>query len=175
MGKRSDWWARDGEEILWSADVIVGAVVGCSLFIGAYFYPSVVPGPTVLTAEAVVGGAILAVVLTALAILVAFLGDEYVALLEKSVGVRKAILPYQAVAVIAAAQVLCALIGLVVWGVARDWGHDAVSSVTTGLAFCAVIGTVQIVNITAKHGMRRARIPEIRAAAKEARQNLKAG
>jgi len=170
-----EWWGLDGKEIILSADVVGGVIVGVGLFISGYFYPAIVPGKGVLTTEAVVGGAILAVVLTALAILVAFLGDEYVALLQQSVTVRKAILPYQVVAVIAAAEVLSALVGLIVWGSARDWGQNAVASVATGLAVCAVIGTVQIVNITAKHGMRRARIPEIRAAAKEARQNLKAG
>ena len=38
-----------------------------------------------------------------------------------------------------------------------------------GLMAWAVVGTVQLVGITATHGRQRLRIPEIRAAASEAR------
>lgn len=161
----SGWWNRTGSELLWSSDAVGGISVGCAALIGGYLDPTIIPGPSLLMTEVVLGGAILAVVLTTLAILVAFLGEEYIALLEKSVTVKKAILPYQAVAVSAAAQVLCALAGVMTWKVAQDWGRDVIFSVTAGLVVCSVIGTVQIVNITAAHGRRRARIPEIREAA----------
>lgn len=165
------WWTQTGSEFIWSLDIGGAVVIGCAALVGGYFDPTVIAGPSVLTTEAVLGGAILAVVLTALAVLVAFLGEEYVALLQKSVTVKKAIRPYQAVAAYAGTQVLVCLAAIITWHVADDWGRTVMFAVTSGLVVCSVVGTVQIVNITAAHGRRRARMPEIREAALRALQD----
>lgn len=173
--KSEGWWQTDGRETVLSLDVLGGVMVAISLFIGGYFSPQIVPTPSILTTEAVIGGAVLAVALTALAILVAFLGDEYIALLERSTTVRKAILPYRSVATVAGTELIVSLSGIVLRSVLHDWGKDTIGALATGLTVCAVIGTVQIVNITARHGIRRARMPEIREKAREAQRKLRAG
>lgn len=176
LSKRvNEWIIENGSDVFLSQDVVIGGLVAYGLFIWSYANPRIVPSPPILTTEAVIGGAVLAVTLTALAILVAFLGEEYIALLEKSVTVKKAILPYQMVAAVAGAQVLFSITGVVLSRALRDWGRDVIGSLATGLTICAIIGTVQIVNITARHGIRRARLPEIREAAKEAQRGMKAG
>jgi hypothetical protein len=153
---------RKRKYVLKSLDFCVGSAIAIGLFTYGYFEPATIARPPLLITEAAIGGTVLAVSLTALAILVAFLGDEYIALLERSSTVKKAIVPYQVVAFFAAALVLSAIAGDAMWGTGNSWVRDVFGSLSTGLAAYAVIGTVQIVNITARHGNRRARIPAIR-------------
>jgi len=124
-----------------------------------------------LIGEIAIGTAILSVALIALSVLVAFLGPEYVKLLTESVGMDEVIMPYQTVAVVSAIDILVAILSILVWPIAPYWAKNLTASVAAGLTAWAVIGTVQLVNITARHGRRRARMPEIAGAAKEALQD----
>jgi hypothetical protein len=173
MGKMGNaiasWWKEDGYLIFLSADVIAGTLAAAVLIVVLYFAPSTSGGTGLLSTEAVVGGAVLAVCLTALAILVAFLGDDYIALLEKSVTIKRALLPYQVVATISATSVIAALVSILAWGFSKSWGHIFSIATVSGLSISAVIGTVQIVNLTVRHGVRKARLTdEIRRAARSA-------
>jgi len=169
------WWRLDGKWTIVSWDVGAGVLVGLGLYFGGKADHRVIPGPAALYVQVALGAAILAVVLTALSILVAFLGEEYIQLLEQSVTVKRAIFPYQVVGFLAACEVLSALMTVTIWNVVPRWVHDMTSAITAGFTTAAVIGTVQIINLTARHGLRRARIPEIRRAARDALVRRKSG
>jgi hypothetical protein len=166
-------WAKDIADMVVSPDFLAGLLIACAVSVWWYFDPGALPGSSLFTTTALLGGAILAVILTALSILVAFLGEEYVALLEKSVTIKGAILPYRQMAGVAGTLALVSVLGLILGASVRDWGRDVISATTCGLAVWTVIGTVQIVNITAKHGSRRARMGEIHEAGLRAVQEKK--
>jgi len=162
------WFKNYGSDTFLSIDCIAGLIVAVGLFIGGMLNKAIIPGIGVLVGEIAIGTAILSVALIALSILVAFMGEEYVKLLRESVGIDRAIMPYQTVAVVSALDMLAAILTILVWSIMPHWGRNLTTSVVAGLTTWAVIGTVQLVNITARHGRRRARMPEIRAAAREA-------
>jgi hypothetical protein len=165
------WLRENGAYTFISADCIGGILVSVGIGVGSIFDHRFIPGPAVQYGEIAIATAILSVALIALSILVAFLGEDYVKLLRESVGMSKAILPYQTVATVSAVAILTSLLSVLSWPIAPYWAQDLASSVAAGLTTWAIIGTVQIVNITARHGRRRARMPEIPAAAKEALKN----
>ena len=165
------WFKRYGTKTFISTDCIVGLLVAAGLFVGGLFNHAITPGTGVLIGEIAIGTAILSVALIALSVLVAFLGPEYVKLLTESVGMDEVIMPYQTVAVVSAIDILVAILSILVWPIAPYWAKTLTASVAAGLTTWAVIGTVQLVNITARHGRRRARMPEITGAAKEALQD----
>lgn len=107
--------------------------------------------------QGALGIAILAVVLAALSILVAFMGDEYLVILDSTPGgVKGATLPYRFVAVVSCGLTLLSFAGAISWSLLPDWVGSVALSAACGLSVCAVVGTGQLVFITAFHGERRA-------------------
>lgn len=118
---------------------------------------------TIFLAEAALGIALLAVALTALAILVGLMGEEYLLILNRVPGgVQGALLPYRVVAFVSGLTPLLALTSLLLWGLEVNlplpgWFRQAFAlAVTTGLSVWAIIGTIQLVGVTADHGEDRA-------------------
>jgi hypothetical protein len=120
----------------------------------------------VLLFEASASVGLVAVSLTALAILVAFLKESYVKLLEESIGLKAAFRPYKVISRVAGAAVLIAGTAALLWADLRWWAKAWTFSLASGAATWALVGTVQLVTITIKHGELRMRMPEIKEAAR---------
>jgi hypothetical protein len=161
------WVLAHRQEIFSSVDFKLGAVTFVIVTVAAGASPNVrAAGVVVLLAEGALGMAVLAVSLTALAILVGLLDDRYRQVLEKATGLRAAFTPYQEVAGVAALCALSAIAGAAMWAVELNaplaaWLRQAVAlGFVSGLAVWAIVGTAQLVNLTAFHGTERARLLE---------------
>lgn len=154
-----------------SVDTAIGTAAGVLAGIAGHSVHGLLAHATnVVYAEIALAAAILAVVLTALSVLVAFLGDEFVAFLRTSgIGVEGAMRPYKVTAVISSLGVVVGLGTAIAWSVADPWTRDVLFATSTGLTVWAVVGTAQLIFLTAWFGQLRARIgPEVRAAARQA-------
>jgi len=159
--------------MFWSSDFWAGALTGLLAAIA-------VSESTELRSKAVeallveggLGVAILAVVLGALAILVSFLGEEYLVVLERTPGgAAGAFLPYKIVAVVAGFSTLACFISAFTWSLCPGWLQAAGLGLATFASVWALVGTVQLVFITADHGMDRFDLMrEMRQAAVRIRQ-----
>ncbi len=149
--------------IFWSWDFAVGVGVGVVVAFAVGQDPTLSNNAVaILLANAAAGIAVLAVALTALAILVGMLGDAYLQILERvDGGVRFALLPYKSVSAIGAAGALSSLVSLSLWGVPAilPIGTTTLRAIALGvptlLTAWAVAGTVQLVNLTAFHGVKK--------------------
>jgi hypothetical protein len=152
-------------------DAGFGLIAGCAVGLAAGLSVKVRDaGVTILLAAGAAGVALLAVVLTALSILVAFLSTEYVALLRRTTdGIEGALRPYQVVAFLSGALAVlgfgAALLYPAVSG--PNW-RSVILAIVGGLSVWAIAGTVTLVNLTAWHGLMRSRMPEIPEAARDA-------
>ena len=150
------------------------ALVGAMLMLGVYF--ATVEEPKLrqthlFDVSVGIGVALLAIAIAALAILAAFLNDDYMRIIQAAHGdTRQAFEPYLAVAVVSGLATLFSVIGLFVWPIAPGWAQSLLMGLAIGFAGWSVVGSVQLVGITATHGRHRFRIPEIRAAYKQARE-----
>jgi hypothetical protein len=164
------WWQEVGQYIFIASDFATGIVVGLGFGLAAVNVPTLTTnGFTVLLAELALGVAVLAVVLTALSILVAFLGEDYVMFLKASpLGIRGAIEPYRVISIVTGTQVLTSLLAVICWALSPLWGRALALGIVTGFAVWAIVGTVQLVALTARHGYLRSRMPELREAGVEA-------
>ncbi len=171
--KVTTWWRQVGQYVFISWDFGAGFLIGIGIGLSADNVPPLeTSGFTVLLAELALGVAVLAVVLTALSILVAFLGEEYVLFLKASpLGIRGAIEPYRVISIVTGSEVFVSLLAVVCWSPAPVWGRALALGVASGLATWAIVGTVQLVGLTAKHGYLRSRLPEIREVARKALQD----
>jgi Na+/proline symporter len=129
---------------------------------GHYIHGFLKDGATILISELAVAVAILAMVLMALSILLAFIGDDYLYLLRKSIGVSGAIYPYKLVAVVSGSQLLVSLAGLLVWNSVAHTGQSVLLACASGLLVWCVVGTIQLIFMTAWHAQQRSRLPEVR-------------
>lgn len=130
-----------------------------------------------LLIEAGLGVAILAVALTALAILVSFLGDEYLVVLERGDrGVSGAFFPYKAVAVISGIASLAAFASAFLWALSPLPIKAGLFATATLMTVWALVGTVQLVFITSNHGTDRAELMrEMRDAEQKIRRHRGVG
>lgn len=162
-------WVRDN---IVSPDFVVATIVGPVVWYMAARSPDArSSGQDILLAEAGLGLAVLAVVLMALSILVAFLGEEYVLILRKTKdGVAGAMRPYRFVGSISGLATVFSLLGAMLWSLCPPALQAFALAVGTWLTVWSVLGTIQLVGLTAKHGTYRARIPEIREALREGRE-----
>ena len=127
--------------------------------------------PHLLDVSTGLGIAVLAVVLAALSILVAFLSEDYAKILAAvKPGVSGAIRPYAQTALVSGLTTLVSVTGLFFWPIAPPWGRALILAAALGLTVWAVVGTVELVGITAKHGRLRARLPEIEDAYHDAKR-----
>jgi len=122
-------------------------------------------GVQIMLAQAGIGIAVLAVALTALAILVGLLGNEYLRILERGDpdGVHGAFQPYRVTATVGGINGFFSLVAALAWVAPTflpipAWVLQSLGLATsTGLAVWSIWGTVLLVRLTAFHGEQRAR------------------
>lgn len=109
-----------------------------------------------LVASALTVG-LLGIVLAALAILVTFLGEEYLIVLDQVPGgFRGAMLPYKVVGAISTTTALAALLIALFWSALPIAGESVGLGLVALGAVWATIGTFQLLLVTADHGEQRA-------------------
>jgi hypothetical protein len=166
MRERSE---KRWQYIVKSLDCYVGAAAFIAVLVLARTQPKLRQAH-LLDVSTGVSVAILAVVLAAFAILVAFLSEDYNFVLTQSLGSpSRAFEPYAIVAVIAGAATVTSVVGLFLWPIAGKWVQALLMATSLGLTAWAVVGSVQLVGIATTQGRHKLRIPEIRAAATQAR------
>lgn len=153
--------------------------VGIGGGIAAYFasgHPVVrANGVGILVAGGALDVALLAVVLTALSILVAFLSEDYIALLKKSrEGIQGAIRPYKMIGALSGFAALVALGTALTWDATRVGAQRWLLAAASGLSAWAIAGTVDLIFRTAWHGQLRSRMSEIPEAARKALEHRRA-
>jgi hypothetical protein len=167
-------WQTRWRYILASPDCTAGVLVTLTVYLSTVEVP-MLRETHLFDVTAGIGVAILAVVIAAFAILAAFLNDEYSLIIQETLGdARRAFEPYTVVAFVSGAAVFVSLAGIFVWSVAPGWAQSLIMGLASGLSTWAVVGSVQLVGITATHGRHRARVPEIRAAYAKARKERRA-
>jgi hypothetical protein len=157
-------------------DFGLGVVVFGSVFVSAYFDESL-RRLHLLDVAAVLGIAILAVVIAAISILTAFLTEDYGRLLRETFGgnLREVFFPYQVIALASSATTFLAIVGIFVWPSSPGWARALSLAVSLGFAAWSVVGTFELVGITAAHGRMRLRLPELREAYDQGRRERRAG
>jgi hypothetical protein len=142
-------WLRNKSDIFLTIDAIFGVIVGIALAVGGMANHKIIAELGLLYAEIALCAAILSVALIALSVLVAVLGDNFVNLLQE-IGVERAFLPYQSVAIVSALGILAAIVSIFIWPIAPIWLISIGSAIAAGLTTWAVVGAIQLVNITAR-------------------------
>lgn len=161
------WLKQNGPATFRSWDFYLGAGAGVLSALAAGASPAVrTVSVGVLAGEAALGIALLAVALTALAILTGLLNDQFLHVLEVTPGgVAAALRPYRIIATVGALTTLMSMTGIILTAVAA-WPIVAlVIALSTGLAVWGIWGTVELVGLTAFFGVNRARLLGIRRAA----------
>jgi MFS family permease len=167
-------WQTRWSYILVSSDCAAAVLVALAVYISSVEVPRL-RETHLFDVTAGISVAILAVVIAAFAILAAFLTDEYSLVIKETLGdARRAFEPYTVVACVSGAAAFASLAGIFVWSVAPGWAQSLIMALASGLSMWAVVGSVQLVGITAMHGRHRARVPEIRAAFIKARAERQA-
>jgi hypothetical protein len=121
---------------------------------------------------ALLGGAILAVVIAAIAILTALFTEDYGVVLRAyyTDDLGEAFYPYRFVALISCATIFVSVAGAFAWGASPGWAQALELALSLAFAAWATVGTLDLVGITAGHGRLKLRVPEIPAAFREARR-----
>lgn len=155
--------------IVGSLDFLLGLAVAIVVFVVGLARGDIRDrGITFLLVEAGAAAAFLGVVLTALAILVAFLDRAYVKLLRESVTIPVTMRPYRTVATVSGAAAFISLGGALVYPALLPGAQALVLALSAGFTAWSIAGTVGIVRITAWHGGMRSRMGEIPEAAQRA-------
>jgi hypothetical protein len=126
-------------------------------------YPKLRESAHLLDVCTAIGIAVLTVVLALYAVLASFLGeDRYASVLrDTSLGIEGAFRPYAEIAAISGLTAIAAIAGLFIWPVSPPWARSLTLAVCLGLAIWSIVGTVELVGITSKHGRFRTRVPEL--------------
>lgn len=150
------WISRYFRELVFSPDAYLfvggGALVGV---LAEYYRKIETDGTTELFGIAAVGIAALAVTITALAIFVSLVSDNYLRIMavNRRGGVAAFVVPYIASAFIGALTVVAALVGALVYPVMPRWADATFLGVSSGLALWAVWGLFQLTIGIAVHGV----------------------
>lgn len=146
--------------VTWSIDFITGlCITGFTAGIANWRPDIKVSGTAILLGQGALGIAILGVVLTALSIVVAFMGDEYLAVLDRvSLGISGALFPYKVISVVCCALTIGGFVAALAWPLLPGSVQTGALASTSGLAAWAVVGIGQLVFLTAFHGVQRARL-----------------
>lgn len=116
-------------------------------------------GRGVLYAAAALNVGILGVVLTALTVMTVFLGDEFLVILERiDKGVAGAFRPYIIVAVVSGLGALVALLGAFGYPAAGEQARAGFLALGLAMLAAAVVGMVQLVELTAFLGKERSHL-----------------
>lgn len=158
-----DWLKSYARGTFWSADfglAVVGALAVAVLLYVERPTAAVEHRVAILLGTAALGVALLAVVLTAMAIL-GGISPGYRAILSRTKrGVAGAFMPYRTVAVISGVLILVSLGGLLLEGIGNRLTAALGGGLVALLAIWATWGTVQLTDITAGHAARQARLEQ---------------
>lgn len=160
--KTLDRWKVIASAVFPSADIYAGTtaglLVGCVSEFGTHVQDQ---GILVLVTYALLGAALLAVVLGALAILVTFFDDHFRQVVAHTEGgVGAAMLPYKVVAFVGGTGATIAMIGAIVWPSLPHYARASLLGVVTLLIVWAVYGTYQLVGLTVFFGAERSKLME---------------
>lgn len=127
---------------------------------------------TVLIAETAIGGAFLAVVLSAIAVFVTFFDRTYRSVLMKAHdgNIGDALRPYGLVGVVAAAACVVSLVSALIWPVLSTPLGECALGISTWLTSWTVLGSASLLGLTIWHGVKRAEIMAALDQAREIRQ-----
>jgi hypothetical protein len=145
-----------------SFDFLIGVAAAVAVYAVACASSSVQHSgnlPALLLGFGAIGVAILAVALTALAILVGNMGEEYLRVLEHAGGMKAALQPFKIVATVAGLTTIVSIGALLLWPIERV--QPELLATSTGLAVWSTIGSVQLVFMTAFHGAQRGELLDI--------------
>jgi uncharacterized membrane protein len=174
MTARQSAWATRWRFIVVSWDLAIGVGVALAVFFASSSRPKL-RQPHLLDVGAGISVAVLAVVIASLAIVATFMDEEYRLFIKTVLGsARRAYEPYEVVAAVAGAAALVSVAGLFVWPIARGWVQSLLMALSLGPTAWAVVGTVQLVRITAMQGYHRSRVGDIHAAYLRTREEKKA-
>ena len=152
------WVPRYFREIVLSLDAYL--FVGGGILVGllAEYYRKIETDGTIeLLGIAAVGIAALAVTITALAIFVSLVTDNYLRILaiNRRGGVAAFLVPYLSSAFIGALTVVASLVGALVYPALSRWSDAVFLGISSGLALWAVWGLFQLTVGIAVHGVNR--------------------
>lgn len=148
-----------GRTYLWGSwDFRIGAIAGLSVGLLAEFDKAINgQATTILVTDVLLNGALLAVVLGALTILMTlFDGHFRYVVNETRGGVAGAMQPYLSVALVGAVAATVAIVGAAIWPALPHWGQSTSYGIVTLLTVWTVIGTYQLVSLTLFFGGQRA-------------------
>jgi hypothetical protein len=139
------------------ADSIVGVAIGLLvLVVGLASGPVRNSGREVLITSSALSMGALTTVLAALAIMVVFLGEEFVAVLEQTDdGVGGAFRPFVLAAIVSAASTLVGLLGALVYPAAQSHFQAVLLALSAGGLGASVTAIVLLVDDTAFFGRKR--------------------
>ncbi len=160
-------WVRTNGAILLSADLgCAAAVAAGGLVAGLRWSSARAEATNLFIAVGALGVALLGVTLTAMAILVGLLDENYLLVLRRAHkgrgGLRYAFQPYQIVSVISTLAFGASVVALILNGVLPWHGKAIAIGMVAGLGTWATCGTVQLVRITAFHGLKKADLIDLK-------------
>lgn len=171
-------WSKYGSvgSIIWSVDFIYGIPVGVALGAIPTFSPVASDGAVaILITFAGVLVAIAAVILAAVTLFATLMDETYRLALESTRGgIRGAVRPYLAVALVSGGGILTSLAAALGWPALPrhfSWLHWLTFSVPASLTMWAIIGSVQLVGLGNYHIERRAELLKFLADVKRRRSD----
>jgi hypothetical protein len=143
-------------------DFVIGALTAGACYEATLADPHLLTQATALLAsEITIGLAVLATVLAAMAVLVVFMSDAYLVVLRGiKNGIASVVWPYKAVASLGCATALMGIAATLSWDLLPTELQSLLLALTTALTVAALIGTGQLVSVTAIHGVQRAKLLE---------------
>jgi hypothetical protein len=140
----------------------LGAALGTGVGLGAAYSKHMLDNAiAVLTTETLLGVALLATVLAALAILATFFDEHYrEALRELRGDFLTAVLPFRIVAFSGTLAASAGLVSITLWGVFSHTLKSIGFGLVAGATVCAVIGTWELVRDQTFHGLKRDQLLE---------------
>lgn len=161
------WFGRYGAATFLSWDALAALVTtGVALPFLLVEDSARTDGVTILLVIAGAGTALLAVVLAAMAMLTAFMTEEYLAALGDT---RDATMPYATTSHVCGVTAGWSLLSALAYRALPDALEGVVLAVAVGLAVWTLIATSQIVSMTTEHARLRAQLIVARSRARAAR------
>lgn len=153
-------------------DFRIGLIIGVAVGVAASLCAGLRTSTALLSVSTAIGVAMLAVVIAAISILTVFLTEDYGILLRDRYpeDVGEVFYPYRLIAFVSCSTIIASVFGLFLWPVAGGLLRSTLLSLATAFAAWAIIGSFDLVRITAGHGRIKMRLPEIQEAYDEERR-----
>ena len=157
-------------EAFWAPDFAIGLVTGA--LGGAFaFYVGISRGRafTLLLAMTALGAAVVALSVTVMAIVFAFVQGDYYTLLEERTtgGFVGSLRTFKIVAVVGALSIGASFVGALTWNSLPTWAQAVIFGGSVGLTSWALAGSVQLLFLLSWHASKRADLERIRQKAHE--------